>query len=407
MLEAQRQLALDEYGILDTPAEEGFDRLTRLASSLLGTPVALISLLDHSRQWFKSRVGMQSSETPRAWSFCDHAVRQNGVFVVPDARLDSRFRDNPLVTGEPAIRFYAGAPLRTPTGEQIGTLCIIDHKPHPALDGRAQSILRDLAALTVDEMELRRAARIATDELAARRRSEARLLAAHRERTEFLASLSHELRAPLNAILGFAEIIAEQSFGSEADERYREYARDISAAGGHLLSMVDAVLDHALIETGRIELSKAETDLRQVVEAANRMVRGLAYDRQVTMALAMPSIPVVLTVDSLRVRQALINLLTNAIKFTSAGGHVSVLLEANAARAVVTIRDTGRGIPEDELETVLQPFGRASNATNGVEGTGLGLPLTKQFVELHGGSLTLSSRIGTGTEARVILPLPR
>lgn len=404
MLEAQRQMALDDYGILDTPPEEGFDRLTRLAASLLDAPVALVSLLDGSRQWFKSRVGTEVTETPRAWAFCDHTIRQTGVFVVPDARADARFRDNPLVTGMPHIRFYAGAPLRTPTGEQIGSLCIIDSKPHQGLDERAQAVLRDLAALTVDEMELRRAAQVATDELMARRRSEGRLIAAHRAKNEFMASLAHEWGTPLNAIMGFAEVIEQQSFGRDAIDRYSEYARDIRTAGGHLLSMITEVLDHARIESGKVELALIDVDLREVVESAGRMVRGLAADRQVNLDLHLPQRPVMLTIDVLRIRQVLINLLTNAIKFTPSGGQVEARLEKAAGCAMMLIRDTGCGIPEDEIETVLLPFGRASNATRGIEGTGLGLPISKGFIELHGGRLTLQSRLGRGTEARVVLP---
>lgn len=407
MLEVQRQLALNDYGVVDTPPEEGFDRLTRLASNLLDTPIALVSLLDGTRQWFKSRVGVDATETPRAWAFCDHAIRQTGVFVVADASLDSRFRDNPLVTGEPKIRFYAGAPLRTPTGEQIGTLCVIDRKPHRGFDDRAQAILRDLAALTVDELELRRASRMAEDELLARRRSEGRLIATHRARTEFLASLAHEFGTPLNAILGFAEVIELQSFGPDAMERYRSYARDIRAAGQHLLSMVTEILDHTRIETGKIDLAPIDADLREVTESAARMVRGLAHERQVSFDLLTGSEPLFLKIDVLRMRQVLINLMTNAIKFTPAGGKVELHLERAADCAVVLVRDTGCGIPPEEIETVLLPFGRASNAGGGIEGTGLGLPISKSFVELHGGSLTLHSNLGRGTEARVTLPFPR
>ena len=131
--EAERLKALQVYGILDSEAEPRFDRLTDLAADMCGMPISLISLLDEERQWFKSRRGLSATETPRSWSFCDHAI-QGGpatTFTVLDATLDPRFLDNPLVTGEPGIRFYAGAPLATADGHCIGTLCVIDTQPRP------------------------------------------------------------------------------------------------------------------------------------------------------------------------------------------------------------------------------------------------------------------------------------
>lgn len=152
--EAARLRAVDRYDILGTPPEEGFDRITRIASRLLGTPIALVSVLDERRQWFKSRVGLDVHETPRAHAFCAHAIRDLDVMVVDDATSDSRFRDNPLVTGDPHIRFYAGAPLRTRDGHNLGTLCVIDRAPR-SFSVEQKRLLQDLANLVMDQMELR------------------------------------------------------------------------------------------------------------------------------------------------------------------------------------------------------------------------------------------------------------
>ena len=156
----QRRLEiLRRYEILDTYPEVSFERLTRLVANIFGTPIALISLVDETRQWFKSHHGLDASETPIHLSFCKHAIEEEGVFVVKDATKDERFAMNSLVTGDPGIRFYAGAPLRTPTGVQVGTLCVIDRRPRRALLPTEKQMLADLAALVVDEMELRLALR--------------------------------------------------------------------------------------------------------------------------------------------------------------------------------------------------------------------------------------------------------
>ena len=153
--ESERLSALDSFQILDTPPEERFDRLTRLASKLFGVPIALVSLVDAERQWFKSKVGLCADETPRELAFCHHTIAQDSVMVVPDASDDPRFMRNPFVAGDPLIRFYAGAPLKDRDGYNLGTLCIIDREPRN-FEAEQCGLLSDLAALVVTEMELRR-----------------------------------------------------------------------------------------------------------------------------------------------------------------------------------------------------------------------------------------------------------
>jgi diguanylate cyclase (GGDEF)-like protein len=150
--ESQRLRSLHALDILDTPPEERFDRLTRVARRLFDAPIALMSLVDTDRQWFKSRPGLDFPETPRDYSFCTHAILGEGVFVVPDALLDDRFRDSPLVTSFPEIRFYAGCPVRAPDGSPLGTLCVIDHEPRDVEKDDVEA-LRDLAAMAEQELK--------------------------------------------------------------------------------------------------------------------------------------------------------------------------------------------------------------------------------------------------------------
>ncbi|HEX8617150.1 MAG TPA: PAS domain S-box protein [Thermoanaerobaculia bacterium] len=172
--ERARIEALERYAILDTSPEDAFDELARLASAICGTPVALISLVDSTRQWFKARVGIEVTETPRAISFCAHAIEETDLFVVPDATKDARFAQNPLVVGDPKIRFYAGAQLTTPEGLNLGTLCVIDDKPRVIGDEQRAALVA-IARQVIVQLELRRqiAERIATEEKL--RRSEAQL----------------------------------------------------------------------------------------------------------------------------------------------------------------------------------------------------------------------------------------
>lgn len=203
--EIRRLAALGEYGIQDALAEPGFDRLVQLAANVFEVPIALISLVQSHRQLFAARVGLDVCETARDVSFCAHAIKSDGVMVVPDAREDARFRDNPLVTGEPHIRFYAGMPLRSPSGEKIGTLCIIDRKPHFDFGASERRNLSDLAALVLDKLELRRL------ELARR---------ASQSRFENIAATSPDAIICVDAegIVTFWNAAAEKLAGYAADE---------------------------------------------------------------------------------------------------------------------------------------------------------------------------------------------
>lgn len=171
VIEAARVAALDRYAILDSEPEEAFDDLVTLAAHICQTPMAMLSLVDDHRQWFKSKVGVQVRETPKDISICAHAIQQKDLFIVPDTHEDARFRENPLVLGEPSIRFYAGAPLINDDGFALGTLCVVDREPR-VLDNEQKEALEALSRLALRQMELRKNLQLLKDALSDRTREE-------------------------------------------------------------------------------------------------------------------------------------------------------------------------------------------------------------------------------------------
>ncbi len=232
---------------------------------------------------------------------------------------------------------------------------------------------------------------------------------ANRAKSAFLANMSHELRTPLNAILGFSDVIRSRMFGDGAIDRYADYARDIHASGAHLLSIVSDVLDLSRIEAGRDTLVEGWWDLGATVDEA-RVLLGEQYHKpDIAFEVRLPASSPSLRVDQRKVVQILINLLSNAFKFTPPGG--SVTLDATVlsdGRLQLDVRDTGIGIAPSQIETVLSPFGQVESAFQRKHhGTGLGLPLARALVELHGGTLVIESVEGHGTTISVCLPASR
>ncbi|SRR5579875_117216 len=238
----------------------------------------------------------------------------------------------------------------------------------------------------------------------ANRRAESAL----RAKSEFLANMSHELRTPLNAVIGFSEIISGEVLGPIGNEKYLEYARDLNASGRHLLDLINDILDLTKIAADRLELAEEVVDVAQLIQSSIRMVARRAATQNIQLAQAIE--PGVHSVrgDERRLRQIVLNLLTNAVKFTPAGGSVSVRAAIEHRQLVIEVRDTGVGIAESDLPIVLEPFGQVDNAFNrSGGGTGLGLPLTKKLVELHGGAFAIESVPNQGTVVRVTLPADR
>ena len=228
-------------------------------------------------------------------------------------------------------------------------------------------------------------------------------------KSRFLATMSHELRTPLNAILGFSEVMKAELFGKHAVPAYRDYSQDIHSSGEHLLMLINEILDLSRVEAGRYELREASVDLLGVIEECRHLVTLRAKKKDIALQQELGETLPRLWADAVAVRQVALNLLSNAIKFTPPGGQVSIRIGATAdGGQFFSISDTGAGIPESELAVVMSSFGRGALAQkNAEEGTGLGLPIVKGLVELHGGTFELASKVREGTSVTVRFPPER
>jgi signal transduction histidine kinase len=224
-------------------------------------------------------------------------------------------------------------------------------------------------------------------------------------KSDFLATMSHELRTPLNAIIGFSEVLQQQMFG-ELNERQLAYVDDVLAAGEHLHSLINDVLDLAKIEAGRMELEVSQVAIPDVLRSAVSMHSERASRSGIDLALTSEPAEITVTADERRVRQVVFNLLSNAVKFTPDGGRVDISARADDGHVAIAVADTGPGIPEGDLETIFEEFEQSSEGKK-VEGTGLGLPLSRKLVELHGGRLWVESEAGRGSTFRFTSPSAR
>jgi signal transduction histidine kinase len=226
---------------------------------------------------------------------------------------------------------------------------------------------------------------------------------ASEHKSQFLANMSHELRTPLNAIIGFSEVLEEQMFG-ELNERQLAYVKDVLAAGTHLLSLINDVLDLAKIEAGRMELELSQVAVPEVLRAAVSMHSERATRGGIELSMSTEPEEITISADERRVRQVVFNLLSNAVKFTPSGGRVDVSAQAANGEVEIAVADTGPGITAADLETIFEEFEQTSEGKQ-AEGTGLGLPLSRKLVELHGGRLWAESEPGKGSTFRFTLPV--
>ncbi len=390
--EAERLRRLDELGILDTLEEQAYDDLTHLAAQICDTPIALVSLVDRDRQWFKSHHGLDARETPRDIAFCSHAILSDEVFIVEDSSRDERFHDNPLATDAPHVKFYAGAPLVTNDRLRLGTLCVIANEPrHITLEQK--NALQALARQVVSQLELRLKVK--------------ELETLDHAKDEFISMISHELRTPLTSIHGSLSLLANNTVGRLNGEQ--QQMMGIAARNtDRLLCIVNDILDLAKLEAGKLILERKACDPVELLEKAVELNRPYCteHDCEIITEFDSSADPVMIEADESRLLQVLSNLISNAAKFSHDKGTIEVSLARDARQACFKVTDHGPGIPADQRQGLFQKFKQLGKPVNQkVPGTGLGLKISKRIVELHNGTIGFDSIPNEATTFYFSLPL--
>lgn len=374
--EKERLKILKKYSILDTLPEEDYDAITKIASSICETPIALVSIIDEDRQWFKAKVGLEAKETPRDYAFCAHAIlNPEEIFEVADATKDERFFDNPLTTENPNVIFYAGAPLTLSDGNSLGTLCVIDNKPRELTNDQRKS-LRLLANQVVNLLELRKK----NDELTKANKAVTKL---NESLNSFAYRLTHDLKSPLNNIDFLIDVIKQDHKYLYENTKVTEYVDMISDRISYMENLIDDLLNHTKTRTSSLEYSSF--NLKELIDG---IVKNIDIEQKISINTAVLNYDIVSSkIGFLQIFQ---NLISNSKKYSD---KEKVVIEIDFFETAVmynfVFRDNGPGIPEKYWHKVFEMFETLSTTNNS---TGIGLATVKSIIERLGGNIYLSDK---------------
>ncbi len=377
--EEERLSELYSFSILDTLSEKDFDNLTMIASEICDTPISLVSLIDNKRQWFKSHHGLDATETPKEYAFCAHAINQpSEIFIIPDSRLDDRFHDNPLVTDDPNVIFYAGVPLVSDNGHPLGTLCVIDNEPKELNDTQITALVA-LRDQVMSLMTLRKNKRSLEEaQLQLEERNQELELFAHRA--------AHDIKSPLNNISQLSQIFTE-TYASVIDPEGLQILEFIEQSSKTLKNLVDGIL----------AFSKSHSILNSTKSTfkSNEILSGLEgiliNDSTYSVTLSTEIKEVFMNRAALEI--ILLNLIANAIKYSDKEfTEVSINMTEQENLYLFDVQDNGHGIEAKNQTKIFNLFETLGEDDKfGEKGTGIGLATVKKLVVAMGGTISVKS----------------
>lgn len=398
--ESQRLSELYRFRILDTLPEEDYDQIVQLASQICKTPISFISLIDINRQWIKARVGIEAEETDRKLSFCGHAILGEDVMEVPDTLEDERFADNPFVAGEPNVRFYAGVPLVTANGYKVGSLCVLDSKPRH-LEKEELFALKVLARQVMRLLELRHKNLELEQQAKLTEQHKAKLVELSETQKKIISIIAHDVRNPLASLKGIIQLNELKALSAvEVDEQMRILNKQLEST----LEMLTNLIEWSQAQLNRKNPHLRPVNLFDVVQLNFNNIEVAAQVKNNRLENRVPKNCSVYA-DEYMLRFILRNFLSNANKFTSNG---TIIISAEIQNDFVTIAvaDTGIGMSEKFVQKLFRTDQRQTNlGTDNEKGSGLGLLLTKEFIEKLGSDIALNSREGAGTTFSFTLPV--
>lgn len=380
----ERLRALYRYKILDTPPEGAFNRVAELAIKLFKVPIALVSLVDRERVFFKANIGLPGVENvPRGESLCSLAVLQKEPTVFENAAEEPCLLANPLVAGSFGMRFYAGAPLITSDGYNIGTICLVDKKTRTFGESQKE-MLQDLAAIVMDEIEIRISA-----------------IRALQAQTELIHIAAHDLKNPLSNIQALSELLQNP----QSEEAREKMLGMINESSEKTIALINRMVKLSQIEHHEFTLNLKRIDAAELARQAvvNNQLMAARKEQKINLNTAGAAYSYI---DEAWMSEVFDNLINNAIKYSPRGKSIEVLVRANGNGLLFQVEDEGLGFSPQDQERAFQKFARLSaRPTGGETSTGLGLSIVKTLVELHQGTVNLKSRgKNKGSTIRIEIP---
>ncbi len=383
--EQQRIAALYDYDLLDTLPEKVYDDVTRIAADVCGVPISLISLIDNDRQWFKSKVGLDVTETHRDLAFCAHAIlTPEEMFVVDNPAEDKRFHDNPLVTGAPHIAFYAGVPLVTNSGDALGTLCVIDNKPNQ-LSKEQRETLKALARQIIAYFEVRRMNTMLNIQ-------KAEIEELNNDLSQFVYVAAHDMKSPCNS-LAMSATYLKDNYADVLDDEGKQFLTMMEETAYAATNMINGILQHTQT-VNKTEVDKENFTFLSLTDEVRKMLiipDGFSF--------TVENGDLQLFAGKYILVQVLLNLCNNAIKYNHRhDGCILLSATDNGAYYTFSVTDNGPGIkPDDQLRIfdMFRTLGKRDRYNK--TGTGIGLSTVKRIVEKLNGSISVFSEPGNGS----------